>query len=143
MTGASHISIPARSLVLLVGMLMLGVVIGAAGMIVFGGRPMDRKPPQGPDGGFVAHMVETIRPADAEQRAAMLPILQATDRRNRAEVDRSRAAMRAHLDSMLVLLTPILDAEQQDRLTQLISRLGAPGGPPPGGSGRGPPPPRP
>ena len=82
-------------------------------------------------------MEQTIQPRDAAQRAAVLPILEATDRRNRTAVEASRAVMRANLDSMVATLAPLLDERQRGRLVELTRRLGDPGrhrpeeGPPP------------
>ena len=123
-----------KSLLMLLSMLVLGAGLGAAGTVALGGSPAG---PQGPpEGGFVAHMERTIQPVDDAQRAAIMPILEATDRDNRAEVDRSQAAMRNHLDSMEVALAPLLRPEQRERLSLLIQQLdrppGPPGRPPPG-----------
>lgn len=130
-----------KTLFMLLAMLTLGIALGASGAILLRGRPPGPPKSRGGDGGFVAHMEQTIQPTDATQRTAIRPLLEATDQRNRQEVDRSRGAMRANLDSMLVELSPLLQPGQRDRLTELIQRLdrpeGPPGGPP---GGRRPPP---
>ena len=154
-----------KSLVMLLSMLLLGVVIGAGGMTLMrgsgpreglsgprGARGTPPPPPQagarggggggggGGGAGFVAHMEETLQPRDAAQRAAILPILEATDQYNRMTVDASRSAMRNGLDSMRVKLSPFLDNAQRARLNDLIERLNAgPPPPPPPSARRGPP----
>ncbi len=125
---------------MLLSMLVLGVVLGAAGMDVVqrNTAPYEQPPPApGPDArppGFVAHMERTIMPRDSVQRAAIRPILEATDGSNRATVDASQRAMSQHLDSMSIQLAPLLDSAQLDRLNQLIRTLDRPrphGGRPP------------
>ncbi len=128
-----------KSFLMLLTTLGLGVVLGAAAMAGFRpGGPL-RPPPGGGPGGFIEHMERTIQPHDAAQRAAILPILEATDRRNRTSVESSRAVMRANLDSMVANLAPLLDERQRGRLVELTRRLGDPKRP---GPEEGPPPPR-
>jgi hypothetical protein len=121
---------------MLLGMLLLGVALGASGAVLLTPRRPGPPPPEGAGGGFVAHMERTIQPEDSAQRAAIIPILEAIDQRNRRVVDGSRAAMRDNLDSMLVALAPLLRPPQRERLTLLVRQLDGP----PGGPGRGPPP---
>ncbi len=123
-----------KSLLMLLAMLLLGVVLGMAGMVVWHSGRFS-PPPDERSGGFVVHMLETIEPRDAAQRAEIAAQLETIDQLNRLAVDQSRRAMRANLDSMAVLLAPLLDAEQQARLGTLVRSLDRPpprrGGPPP------------
>jgi hypothetical protein len=104
-------------------------------------------------------MMEVIRPRDDAQRDAILPVVRATDERNRQIIQTAHAELRATLDSMRARLAPQLDAAQRARLEEfarmapppremrgLDGRPGRPGMGPPGGRPRrddwGPPPPR-
>lgn len=115
-----------KSLLMLLSMLVLGAVLGAAGMVGLRRGPPGPMPPEARPGGFVAHLEQEIQPNDPAQRAAIRPILEATDLRNRAAVDASRKAMRDNLDSMQVALSPLLDPEQRERLADLVRRLNDP-----------------
>lgn len=127
MTGVDQVKPSTKSFLMLLAMLALGIALGASGTVLVRGRP-PRPPISGrSDGGFVAHLEQTIQPSDSAQRAAIRPILEATDQRNRLEVDRSRGAMRENIDSMFVALSPLLESAQRDRLTALIQRVGRPG----------------
>ena len=112
-----------KSLLMLVGMLMLGAALGAAATAAL--RPGPPGPPPSREGssGFVEHMERTIQPRDAAQRAEIRPVLEATDRRNRDVVDASRRAMRENLDSMMAGLSPVLEPSQRERLAELIRTL--------------------
>jgi hypothetical protein len=103
-------------------------------------------------GGFVALMERLIEPKDAAQQAQLKPLLEETDRRNRAIVDGARADMRGALDSLRVRLATVVDASQLERFDEFSRRqstdgrpapgLGPPGRrPPPGGPPPGGPPP--
>lgn len=142
-----------RSLTYLASTFLLGLLVGAAAFAYFGSRPPGG-PPDGAQGagpgGFVSHMEATIQPRDEAQRRAILPVLETTDRRNRAVIDSSQRAMRENLVVMRSELDSLLDAGQRDRLAQLVRQLRE-DGPPAGGKrplggqpppGQQPPPPR-
>ena len=119
------------------GTLVIGIIIG---LLLNGAlsqrrmREMERM--RGP-GGFVAEMEQLIHPRDAAQRDNLRPLLEEQDRRNRAIVDGARASMRADMDSFIVKISPILDADQLSRLKDFAQR--GPRRPPPGFE-EGPPP---
>lgn len=99
--------------------------------------PLNGDRPRGP-AGFVAEMERVIQPHDEVQRNQLRPFLEATDRSNRAIVDRARSSMAAALDSLRTAIGPLLDGPQRQRLAEF-------GGPPkgeaaPGMDGRGMPP---
>lgn len=143
----------AKSLLLLLGTLSLGVLLGAAGNgAVQRERRREVEEIRRP-AGFVEHMMEVIRPKDEAQRNAILPVVQATGERNRQVMQAAHTQLRAALDSMRARLAPQLDADQRARLDEFarmpppppgMGAPGRPGGPHgPGGPGRpGGPPPR-
>lgn len=134
----------ARGLLLLLGTLALGVVLGAAGNGTIQRERRHQVEQIRRPGGFEEHMLRVIRPRDDAQRDAILPAIQATDRRNQQIVRSAREQMRAALDSMRAQLAPRLDAEQRARLDDFARMAppppigGRPGGPGmPGGGGPG------
>lgn len=156
----------ARGLLLLLGTLALGVLLGAAGNGTIQRERRHQAEQIRRPGGFQEHMLRVIRPHDEAQRNAILPAIQATDRRNAQIVHAAHEQLRAALDSLRAQIGPRLDADQRARLEE-FGRMappppmgpggpGRPGGPgmrgpggapghdwgPPPGEGRGPPPPR-
>ncbi|MBX9928863.1 MAG: hypothetical protein K2X99_08115 [Gemmatimonadaceae bacterium] len=141
----------AKSVLLLLVTLALGVTLGLLGGQTWRATRMrDRERMRGP-GGFVEQAERVIQPRDSAQRAAIRPILLAVDSFNRATIEGSNAALRARFDSARRELAPLLDAAQAERLEQMAKRPppppgggpGGPGGPrgPGGPDGRRPPPP--
>jgi hypothetical protein len=124
---------------------VLGGVAGALGAGALAQRHVDPPPPDGPRSmGFVDLVEDILQPHDSAQRTSVRPLLEATDRRNRAIVDGARVNMRAVLDSLRVSLAPLLDPEQLEAFDEMVRRQGSDrrgppglGGPPPR---RGPPP---
>lgn len=125
-----------RSTAILVATLALGVVLG---MVTQGFLMRSRwrevaelrRPP-----GFAAHLESVIRPRP-EQVAAVRPVLEATGRTNEVIINGARERLRLAVDSMRTQLAPMLDAEQNQRLTR-FGTLPDPFRPRPDG----PPPPR-
>ena len=122
-----------RSTLVLAGTFAVGAIfgvllVGAIGQIR--GARLDRV---GRPGGFVEHMERVIRPRDEEQRAALRPILQRTERRNEQIMRGSNDQLRDALDEMLVELGDLIDDEQRRRLEEMPRRPPPPpaGGPPP------------
>jgi hypothetical protein len=139
-----------KSLVLLAATLVVGFSLGlfADATLVRGRRENPRELQRPP--GFVAHMEDVIKPHSDAQRDSIRAILQQQGARNDTIMRLSRDRLRAELDSMRVALSPMLDADQRDRLAREIQRgppafgRGGPGfgrgGPPFGRHGGGPPP---
>lgn len=119
-----------KSVLLLAGTLVLGVLLGAAGTGLLARERQRRVGELRGPRGFVAHMEEVIRPRDERQRAAIEPILEATGTRNDTIIRHAHGALRAQLDSMRLRLAPLLDAEQRRRL-EAVGRLPDPFRPPP------------
>ena len=120
---------------------VLGGIAGALGAGAVAQRrlgppppPRDGRPPMG----FVELVEDIVQPHDSVQRASVRPLLEATDRRNRAIVDGARVNMRASLDSLRVSLAPLLDPEQLEAFDEMVRRQGNDRRGPPG-LGGGPP----
>lgn len=73
--------------------------------------------------GFVEQMMDTIEPTDADQRAAIRPILTATGQTVERTLTHSRDSLRTELQHMREALAPHLTPEQADRLTTFFDRL--------------------
>ena len=132
-----------KSMTIVGGTLLLGVVLGLVLQGTLQRLRNDRMGQLRHEQGFVRHMESIIRPR-ADQRAAIMPLLEATGARNQRIIDSAQAALRSTLDGMRAQLAPMLDADQRKRMDGL-GRLPDPfrprGGPPPGGGpGGGPPP---
>ncbi|MEI6358482.1 MAG: hypothetical protein WCP53_15490 [Verrucomicrobiota bacterium] len=115
--------------------LLLGTALGAVVRTSWATRRADAIGGMRRPGGFVAHMQQVIEPRDSAQARAILPALQHTAERNDAIIREARGQLKSELDSMRVLLAPLLDESQRSRLDE-ISRMEDPFGPP-GGRGRG------
>jgi hypothetical protein len=147
-----------KSLILLATTLIVGFVLGlfADATLVRGRRDRIegmRRPP-----GLVARLEEVIQPHSDAQRDSIHTVLDQFAR-GTGQIQRDiNTRMRARFDSLRVLLSPMLDAQQKERLSEEVSRMPLPGegrggrgrggrgGPPPDGfgpppDGRGPPPP--
>ena len=139
-----------RATVALVATLLIGGAIGA--FTVGAIAQLRRQPPPSPTagGGFIGDMERLIEPRDEAQRAALRPYLEATDAINREAISQAESAMRDALEGMIRDVSPLLEANQLERLERALAdgpRL-APGprrGPPGASGGRpqgGPPRPR-
>ena len=133
-----------KSMTIVGGTLLLGVVLGLVLQGTLQRLRNDRMGQLRHEQGFVRHMESIIRPR-ADQRAAIMPLLEATGARNQRIIDSAQAELRSTLDGMRAQLAPMLDADQRKRMDGL-GRLPDPfrprGGPPPRGGpmGGGPPP---
>ena len=140
--------------VLLFGVLVVGVLLGALGAGAVrprlergGPPPMGPRGGRGPGGpgGFAAHMVEVIAPRDSVQAAAVRAVVERVAGRNRALIDQLNQSLRASVDSMRGELAPLLAADQRERLERATNQLpmvrgpGGPGGPGGRGGPGGPP----
>lgn len=105
-----------RAGLILAATLLIGMVIGFLSAGAIGQRRAERVARMRAQGGFVEFMVETLQPHNAAQRAEIVPILEQTARRNAEIFDASRQEIAAEMDSLRLRLTPILDAEQLERL---------------------------
>lgn len=133
-----------KAVAILVLTFLIGLAVGFLASGALHQRRAERMAELRRRGGFVEHMLEVIRPRDAAQREAVVPILEETAQRNRALFEGTRETMRAELDSMRVRLAPLLDADQLRRIEREARfregprRGGPPGGGPPGGPMNGP-----
>jgi len=119
-----------KSLILLAATLIVGFALGlfADATLVRNRRESLREIQRPP--GFVAHMEDVIQPHSEAQRDSIRSILERQAARNDTIMRASREHLRAELDSMQVTLSPMLDANQRERLSREVQR-----GPPPFGRG--------
>ena len=123
-----------KSITIVGGTLALGVVLGLLLQGTLQRLRNDRMGQLRHEHGFVRHLASIIRPR-ADQRAAIMPLLEATGARNQQIIDSAQAELRSTLEGMRAKLGPILDADQRKRMDAL-GRLPdpfRPGGGPPGG----------
>lgn len=119
-----------KSLILLAATLVVGFALGlfADATLVRSRRDSLRDIQRPP--GFVAHMEDVVRPHSDAQRDSIRSILEWQAARNDTIMRTTREHLRAALDSMGMTLSPMLDADQRERLAREIER-----GPPPFGRG--------
>lgn len=132
-----------QSALILLATLIIGFVVGVFATGALGSQRRARVERLRERGGFIEHMQRAIQPHDQEQRAAILPILEATARRNRVTIDSAQVELRTAFEEMLAELQPLLDADQYRRLSE-VARFSDPFRPPsrPGDRPRGDRPPR-
>ncbi|MEM7414931.1 MAG: hypothetical protein AAF389_05490 [Gemmatimonadota bacterium] len=128
----------------LVGTLGIGILLG---VVVSGALAQQRRGQverlRAP-GGFVEHMERVISPTSSEQRAALQPLLEAADDRNRGIVQAAEAELSGSMQQLLDAAGALLDEEQATRLAEEVTRARFGRPPPPGarpprggGPGRG------
>ncbi len=130
--------VEAKSAAILLTTLLLGIVLGLVGQGSFQRlREREvtemRRPP-----GFVSHMEQAIQPT-ATQDSAVHAVLERVAQANQQIIETARAALRQNVDSMQRELTPVLRADQLDRLSR-SSRMPDPFRPKPPRNGQRPPP---
>jgi hypothetical protein len=130
--------VEAKSAAILLTTLVLGIILGLVSQGTFQRLREQqvtamRRPP-----GFVAHMEQVIEPT-TKQDSVVRPVLERTALSNQQIIEAARAALRQNIDSMQRELTPVLNADQLDRLSK-SSRLPDPFRPPPPRDGQRPPP---
>jgi hypothetical protein len=130
--------IEVKSSMILITTLLLGIVIGGVGQgALRQSRAFGVAPPPPPR--FVEHMQQVLQ-LRVEQRAAVMPVLEAAGDVNRRVIDAARRELRANVDSMARAVAPYLDEAQRARLAQRLSEMPNPFRPRPPRDGRGPPP---
>ncbi len=151
--------IETRSAAILFTTLCIGVVVGVLAQGALQNARQRPRPLRAdgspPPAGFAAHMEEVLQ-LRVEQQATVRPILKATADANQRVIDAAHRQLRGSLDSMGVMLAPLLDEAQRTRLADVATALPDPfrggssqggppryegaGGPPRGGPPRGGPP---
>jgi len=131
-----------KSTAIVGGTLALGVVLGLVLQGTLQRFRNDRMGQLRHEQGFVRHMESIIQPS-ADQRAAIMPLLETTGARNQQIINSAQSELRSTLEAMRAQLAPMLDADQRKRM-DAMGRLPDPfrpgGGPPGGPRGGGPPP---
>ena len=119
-----------RSGLLLAATLLLGIVLGAAGMGALQRRRRAELGGLGRPPGFARHVTEVIGPRDSAQAARLEPAIARAAARNERIIRAANAGLRGSLDSMRTELAPLLDEAQRERLERM-TRLPPPFGPRP------------
>jgi len=110
------VTINAKSSLILLATLVLGIALGALGMGAFFHHRGDHLRELRHPGGFVRHMERIIQPRDEAQRDAIRPILEETDRFHGSTMDSTHARMMMEMESLRVRLAPHLDEAQRERV---------------------------
>lgn len=119
-------TIDAKSSLILLATLILGIAIGALGVGALAHRRGEHLRELRQPGGFVEHMERVIRPRDEAQREAIRPILEETDRIHWVLMDSTHNRLAAELQRMRERLAPHLDEAQQERLESAFGEFGHP-----------------
>ncbi|HET6340573.1 MAG TPA: hypothetical protein VFG78_00130 [Gemmatimonadota bacterium] len=109
-------TIDARSSLILLATLLLGIAIGALGAGAVAQRRSEHIRELRMRGMFVDHMEQIIRPRDQAQWEAIRPIVEATGRRNYAIMDSTHIRLEAEMGRMREALAPHLDEAQRGRM---------------------------
>ncbi|MGH7564342.1 MAG: hypothetical protein ACREK5_07955 [Gemmatimonadota bacterium] len=109
-------TIDAKSSLILLVTLLLGIAIGALGAGALAQRRSEHLREMRVRGMFVDHMEQIIRPRDEAQREAIRPILEETGRRNHALLDSTHVRLEAEMERMRERLAPLLDEAQRERV---------------------------
>lgn len=119
MTGKTR----TKTVLILVGTLVLGMVLGAllTGLVVrhrLGHLDHLRTP-----SGFAQEMMQSIEPTGLDQKEALRKALSSHARRMRTIRERYRNELRAEVDSMHVAAEELLTPEQEQRLREKMNQL--------------------
>lgn len=109
-------TIDARSSIILLVTLLLGIAIGALGAGAVAQRRSEHLQELRLRGMFVDHMERIVQPRDEEQWEAIRPILEETGRRNFAIMDSTHSRLEAEMERMREELAPHLDESQRERV---------------------------
>ena len=109
-------TIDARSSLILLVTLLLGIAIGALGAGAVAQRRSEHIRELRMRGMFVDHMEQIIRPRDQAQWEAIRPIVEETGRHNYAIMDSTHGRLEAEMERMRELLAPHLDEAQRERV---------------------------
>ena len=134
-------TVGAKSILVLLATLVLGMVIGALSFSAYQRYRFRDALRLVRPARFVDGIERALEPMDDAKREAVRSELHKFHQRMREQREAERRGRRSHLDSIEAVLSPHLDAGQKERLREYLSahkRIGRPGrrGPP----RRGPPP---
>jgi hypothetical protein len=130
-----------KSVLILVGVLIIGVIIGALGSTILRRQMWEDRIShfKKPDG-FINRLIEKIEP-EPDQEKAIREILSKHHQKMIKISEESRNMIKSHADSLILELKPILSKEQLDKLEKILKRKrpgnrhphGEPDPPPPDG----------
>lgn len=109
-------TIDARSSIILLVTLLLGIAIGALGAGAVAQRRSEHIRELRMRGMFVDHMEQIIGPRDEAQWEAIRPIVEESGRHNYAIMDSTHGRLEAEMERMRERLAPHLDEAQRERV---------------------------
>ena len=112
----------AKSIFVLTGVLIIGIIIGALGSsllrrYMWEERVSHFRTPEG----FTERILDKIDP-DPNKREAVKEVLMEQHRNLTQKFEHSRLLMEANADSVLIQLKPLLTEEQLERATDVLKR---------------------
>jgi hypothetical protein len=115
-----------KSALILIGVLFIGIVIGAAGnSLIRKSMWEDRVNRFRSPRGFSDRLIDLIQP-DPQQEAAVKSILLKHHEKMQSLAQESRTMLRTHVDSLLIELESVLRPEQVERAKRLLRRRPGP-----------------
>jgi hypothetical protein len=111
-----------KSIIVLIGVLIIGIVIGATGSSLLRKNILEErisrfKTPEG----FTQRIIDRINPAP-DKREAVEQILLEQHEKLRRKFEHTRLHMEAHIDSVLQQLQPLLNEEQFERAKRFLKK---------------------
>ena len=111
-----------KSTLVLTGILILGIIIGALGSSLFTHRMWnDRVSRFRTSEGFTQRILERIDP-DPDKREAVKKILIDEHKKLTQKYEQTRLQIEVYTDSVLLELKPLLTEEQMERATRYLKR---------------------
>ena len=111
-----------KSTLVLTGILILGIIIGALGSSLFTHRMWnDRVSRFRTSEGFTHRILDRIDP-DPDKREAVKKILIDEHKKLNQKYEQTRLQIEAYTDSVLLELKPLLTEEQMERATRFLKR---------------------
>jgi hypothetical protein len=112
----------AKSTLVLIGVLLIGIIIGVLGSSlmrwnIWQDKLAHFRSPQG----FSDRLLSVIQP-DAQQEELVKQILLTHHLKMEKITEQSHSLIKAHADSLLIDLKPVLSTEQYERLKKMLER---------------------
>jgi hypothetical protein len=111
-----------KSTLVLISVLLIGIIIGALGSsLIRRNIWQDRLSRLRSPEGFSERLIHIIQP-DTQQEEQIRQILLKHHEKMEQITEQSRSMIKAHADSLLIDLKPLLTADQLDRLKEMLHR---------------------
>ena len=113
----------AKSILLLLGSIAIGMVLGALLQARLAEERLDRLAVLRSERGLSRALVQFVEPVDDEQRQAIQAIVASSSRRMAAQIEQNREASIALLDSTVRALHEVLNEDQIEQLNTRLERM--------------------